>query len=386
MTEIVTNTKKKGVIVIGGHVQGLGIIRIFGRNNIPCYLLDSNNINIAKHSKYCSKFFKIDPEQEFISLLIKLNSKYNLDDWLLIPTDDNYVRILSQNKELLEKYFRVSVDSWNIIEKCYNKRITYRIAQDLGIDMPKTYFPDNLEQIKRLNVSFPCIIKPAIMHKLNSQIHQKVLVCKNREELITNYEKVLHYIPPDEVIVQEIIPGDGENQYSACFFYNRTEPFISLLARRKRQFPIDFGKCTTFAETIFDESLLQRAQLILNKINFWGICEVEFKKDERDGKYKFLEINPRTWKWHSIANKSNSPFLMSLYDFIYFRNPIVKNEWDACVWKDLITDSAVRLKLLFSSKLNKSVNREKEYAVFDTGDLFPFIFEIIYIPYLFATR
>ncbi len=384
--EIVTTLKEKGVIVIGGHVQGLGIIRIFGKNSIPCYLLDSRSINIAKHSKYCSKFLKIDSKQEFISFLVELNSKHNLKDWLLIPTDDNYVRILSQNKELLEKYYRVSVDSWQVIEKCYNKRITYRIAQDLGIDMPKTYFPDNLEEIKKLNADFPCIIKPAIMHKLNSQIHQKVLVCKNREELITNYEKVLRYISPDEVIVQEIIPGDSDNQYSACFFYNRTEPFVSLLARRKRQYPMDFGKCTTFAETISKNSLIQSAQLMLNKINFWGLCEVEFKKDERDGKYKFLEINPRTWKWHSIANKSNSPFLMSLYNFIYFRKPIVKNEWDACVWKDLITDSAVQLKLLFSSKLEKSVSQEKEYAVFDIGDLHPFIFEIIYIPYLFTTR
>lgn len=387
MTEIVTNAKKKGVIVIGGHVQGLGIIRIFGRNNIPCYLLDSNNINIAKHSKYCVKFFKIDPKQEFISFLVKLNHEYNLNDWLLIPTDDNYVRILSQNKELLEKYFHVSVDSWQVIEKCYNKRITYRIAQDLGIDMPKTYFPDNIEEIKRLNVSFPCIIKPAIMHKLNSQIHQKVLVCKNREELITNYEKVLHYIPPDEVIIQEIIPGDSENQYSACFFYNRTEPFVSLLARRKRQYPIDFGKCTTFAETIFDESLLQHAQLILNKINFWGLCEVEFKKDERDGKYKFLEINPRTWKWHSIANKSNSPFLISLYSSIYDGRPIFKKDWIDCSWKDCVIDNVLLLKLLLIRRpLFRSRNKNIEFAVLNADDLMPFVFELVYSPYLFVTR
>ena len=385
---------KKGVVVIGGHVQGLGIIRIFGKNDIPCYVLDSNSINIAKHSKYCSKFLKIDPKQELISFLIELNSKYNLNDWLLIPTDDNYVRTVSQNKKLLENYYRVSVDDWEVIEKCYNKRITYRIAQDLGIDMPKTYFPDNIEEIKRLNTDFPCIIKPAVMHKLYSQTQQKVLFCENREELLTNYELILRYISPDEVIIQEIIPGSSENQYSACFFYNRTEPFVSLLARRKRQYPMDFGKCTTFAETIdtmVGNSLLQSAKLMLNKINFWGICEVEYKKDERDDKYKLLEINPRTWKWHSIANKSNSPFLMSLYNFMYYNNPIIKNEWGDGVWKDLITDSAVLSKLLFNYKLKncnteKSVSRNKEYAVFDTDDLYPFIFEVVYVPYLFATR
>lgn len=377
---------KKGIIVIGGHVQGLGIIRIFGRNKIPCYLLDSNSINISKHSKYCSRFIKINPTQDFISFLIELQKKYNLKDWLLIPTDDNYVRILSQNKKLLENYYRVSVDDWEIIEKCYNKRITYKIAQELNMDMPKTYFPDTLEEINGLDIDFPCIIKPAVMHKLNSQIREKILVCNNREELFTNYQRVLNYIPFDEVIIQEIIPGESENQYSACFFYNRTEPFVSLLARRKRQYPVDFGKCTTFAETIFDESLLQHAQMILNRIEFWGLCEVEFKKDKRDGKYKFLEINPRTWKWHSIANKSNSPFLISLYNYIYEGKPILKNNWNECCWKDLITDTYVTLRLLTSSKFTKKKFQYKEFAVFDIDDIKPFIFETVYTPYLFFSR
>ncbi len=51
---------KKGVIVLGGHVQGLGIIRIFGKNNISCILLDNTKINIARHSKYCNAFYKYD--------------------------------------------------------------------------------------------------------------------------------------------------------------------------------------------------------------------------------------------------------------------------------------------------------------------------------------
>lgn len=38
-------TNKKGVIVLGGHVQGLGIIRIFGENNISCILIDTHGFS-----------------------------------------------------------------------------------------------------------------------------------------------------------------------------------------------------------------------------------------------------------------------------------------------------------------------------------------------------
>jgi predicted ATP-grasp superfamily ATP-dependent carboligase len=338
--------KERGVIVIGGHVQGLGVVRIFGRNQIQCFVLDNTSINIARHSRYCTKFIKFWPDQDFVKFLIDLCERYDLHDWLLIPTDDNYVKILSQNKNTLEEYYRVSVDNWDVIEKCYNKRFTYKLVHELGVFMPKTFFPDSYYDLESIDLDYPCIIKPAIMHKLYSQIRKKVLICNNKNELSFNYKKVLSYIPADEIIVQEIIPGDSSNQYSACFFFDRTKSLVRLLARRKRQYPIDFGSCTSFAETINDPCLIEVAEKILKNINYWGICEVEFKRDGRDGKYKFLEINPRTWKWHSISTVSGSPFLMSLYNYVYRGKPILNDEWVACSWKDLVIDTIVLIRLL----------------------------------------
>lgn len=381
-----TKVPRKGVVVMGGHVQGLGIVRIFGAKSIPCILLDKTQINITRHSRYCSKFIKIDPSKDIIEFLININHKYNLKDWLLLPTDDNYVRILSLHKTTLEKFYKVGLDDWDVIEKCYNKRITYKLVRDLKLDMPETHCPDNLEELESLNISFPCIIKPAVMHKLYDKIRKKVFVCSDKNELISNYNKVLSYIPADEVIIQEIIPGDSYNQYSACFFFNRDWSVVSLLVRRKRQYPPDFGYCATFVESIKDQELFEIAQTILKKIGFWGLCEVEFKMDERDGKYKFLEINPRTWKWHSLANSSGSPFLMSLYHSVYFDKLLVNNDWKDCCWRDLVTDTAVVLGSPFYLKSLSVFNKNLEHAVFNIHDLKPFIFEIIFLPYLFFMR
>jgi len=376
----------KGVVVIGGHVQGLGIVRQFGRNNIRCFVLDESATNIARHSKYCERFLKICKDNDFINFLISINHRYNLQDWLLIATDDYYVRILSQNKTVLEDFYKISVDDWAVVKNFYFKRLTYRRIIELGIEMPQTFFPDTLEDLERINPDYPCIIKPSVMHSLFSQIRRKVLVCRNKQELIQNYVDILKYIPKDEVIVQEFIPGGSDNQYSACFFFNREKPLISLLARRKRQHPIDFGNATTFAETINDNELLEKAIAILASFSYWGLCEVEFKKDIRDGKYKFLEVNPRTWKWHSIANKSGSPFLMSLYNYIYTGNGIIKNTWNDACWKDVTTDVYISLKLLMSGKFKKSPHKPIEYAIFDIHDAKPFLFELLYIPYLIISR
>jgi predicted ATP-grasp superfamily ATP-dependent carboligase len=39
----------------------------------------------------------------------------------------------------------------------------------------------------------------------------------------------------------------------------------------------------------------------LRHTGFHGISQVEFKLDRRDGRFKLIEINPRLWQWHSLA-------------------------------------------------------------------------------------
>ena len=83
---------EKGVVVIGGHVQGLGIVRIFGKNGIPSIVFDANRVNLAKHSKYTVKFVQVPQTSDIPGFLIEIGNKFKLKDWLLIPTDDDFVR------------------------------------------------------------------------------------------------------------------------------------------------------------------------------------------------------------------------------------------------------------------------------------------------------
>ena len=312
-----------GVIVIGGHVQGLGITRIFGKNNIPVALLDDTKINLSRHSKYCSTFIKYK-EGELFEELLKLGKKGRFKDWLLMPTNDSHVGILGKNKKELSYFFKVTTASYKTLQYFFNKRLTYKLASDLNISIPKTWMPNSWNEIDELDISYPCIIKPAVMHTFYSKTKKKVFVCKNEIELKDNYQKALSLIPKEEVIIQDIISGNSEHQYSVCFMFDGDKPLVTLVARRARQHPPDFGNATTFAETVEIPELVENAKKILKKVNYKGVCEVEFKFDTRDSTYKFLEVNPRTWKWHSIAEKSETPILMSLYHFMYHLEPLIK--------------------------------------------------------------
>lgn len=374
-----------GVIVIGGHVQGLGIARIYGKNNIPVILLDNTRINLTRHSKYCQEFIKYE-NNKLLELLLIFGESRKYNNWLLMPTNDRDVEILSKNKRDLSNFFKVSSESFDILQNFFNKRLTYKLVEDLKISIPKTWMPDSWRDIEEMDIRFPCIIKPAIMHTFYSKTKKKVFVCNNGIELKDNYKKALALIPKEEVIIQDIIPGNSEHQYSVCFMFDGKKPLVTLSVRRSRQHPPDFGNATTYAETVEISKIIENAKKILKKVDYKGVCEVEFKFDIRDDKFKFLEVNPRTWKWHSIAEKSNSPILMSLYHNLYDLEPIIKNKYDKASFKHLITDIPTILKMkLLKIKIPRTKLHPK-YAVWDSRDLKPAIFELLYLPYLVITR
>lgn len=375
------------MIVLGGHVQGYGIVRICGKNKIPCIVIDTKKYNIAKNSKYCKCFYKIEYEK-LLSVLLEFKDKNLYKNWLLIPTDDYYVRIISQNKAILDSHFKVTVDDWEKVNLFYDKSNSYPLAKATGVPIPKTYYPLSINDLKIIKdeISFPCIIKPAIMKDFYTVFKRKVFICSDDSELEKYYLLTSRKLKSREILIQEIIPGSSENQYSVGIFFDRSRSYNFIVGRRARQHPIDFGNATTYAETQEIPILLDYAKRILSKANIFGIFEVEFKFDERDGVYKFLEVNPRFWKWHIIAETSDVPFLKSIYSYFYNGEPIITNGFTKSAWRDIVTDIPVILEMM-----NKNVFRIKKYsktiqAVWNWEDPLPFIAQVMLLPYFFIKR
>ncbi len=375
---------KKGVILLGGHIQGLNIVRIYGKKGIPVILIDRDEFNLAKHSKYCKKFYK---SSDFLQLFLDFELQDRYRGWFIIPTSDLQVKILSQNRERLNSHFIVSTDKWSVVEKCYNKIETYKIAKRLSIPIPWTLFPKDKEELSNSTIEYPCIIKPAVMHIFYSKFKKKVFVCRDRDELLANYSLATQVIPKSEIIVQEIIEGDSHNQYSACFYYNRDRSYIHIVARRKRQHPVDFGNATTFAQTVQIPELKDDAEKILKEIEYSGLCEVEFKYDAKDNRYKLLEINPRTWKWHSISQKAQTPFLISIYEKMVNSRDIIVDSYKESYFKHLLLDT---IMLILNRKYRETSTTPTkdmtQYAVWDREDITPAIWELIYFPYNLIKR
>jgi predicted ATP-grasp superfamily ATP-dependent carboligase len=298
---------RPGAIVLGGNFVGLGIVRSLGAHGIPAWVFDADRSkSIAQFSRYTTRF--VETKEAITDVLLREGRKHQLDGWVIFPVADEYVETVSANHQLLSSMFRVTTAPSEVTRFALDKRLTYRRASELGIAAPWTAIGNCLAEVEAEGIPYPVILKPAINHHFFPQTNLKALPAENPSELQRAFAQMSRYIPPDEILVQERIPGGGENQFSFCGVFKDGHAYASLVAQRRRQYPVEFGNASTFVETT-DQPIVQAAgRRFLESVGFEGMAEVEFKFDPRDGKYKILDVNPRTWGWHTLGKAAGMDF------------------------------------------------------------------------------
>jgi predicted ATP-grasp superfamily ATP-dependent carboligase len=116
-----------------------------------------------------------------------------------------------------------------------------------------------------------------------------------------------------DIVLQELIPGGGGTQFSYAGVWDRGSPVASLTARRTRQYPIDFGITSTFVETVEQPEIEETACRFLRSLDYSGLVEVEFKYDQRDRRYKLLDVNARAWTWNALGSIAGVDFAHLLW-------------------------------------------------------------------------
>jgi D-aspartate ligase len=130
---------------------------------------------------------------------------------------------------------------------------------------------------------------------------------------LSRYDAAAALVGADAIVVQELIPGDGAAQFSYAAIWDRGHPIASLVARRSRQYPIDFGYTSSFVQTIEQSDVEKVACRFLSSLDYDGTVEVEFKYDARDGRYKLLDVNARSWTWIALDRKARVDFPYPLW-------------------------------------------------------------------------
>jgi predicted ATP-grasp superfamily ATP-dependent carboligase len=71
-------------------------------------------------------------------------------------------------------------------------------------------------------------------------------------------------------------------------------------------FPVDFGNSTLMVSVPLEEvaPAVESLRVLLPDLEYRGVFSAEFKRDERDGLFKLLEVNVRPWWFVEFAAMS----------------------------------------------------------------------------------
>jgi D-aspartate ligase len=310
MTAIVSPSPEcKGALILGGAHGSLALVRSLGRHGIPVWFVTDDH-PIAAYSRYTERSFAWAGanDESAIEFLKDLARHHGLDGWLLVAGGDPEVRLLSQHHAALAGLFRVAVPPWETVRWAHDKRLTYERARSLGIDHPLCYEPRDLRQVAELDCRFPVVLKPSVRERKNAFTRAKAWRADDRASLLARYEAAAALVGERAVVLQELVPGGGEAQFSYAAVWRHGSPLASLVARRARQYPVDFGFTSTFVETVDCREVEEAACRFLRSLDYSGLVEIEFKYDQRDGRYKLLDVNARAWTWNALGAKAGIDF------------------------------------------------------------------------------
>jgi predicted ATP-grasp superfamily ATP-dependent carboligase len=313
---------------------------------------------------------------DFLNFLLSIGKKHHLEQWVLFPMQDEVVELIARNTHQLTSIYRLVTQEWDVVRWGNDKRQTYRMAEAEGVPYPKTWYPAGEEDLRTMGITFPVIVKPAISIRLQYSLGLKALPANNHEELLRQYRLVANILCPEEILLQEIIPGDGHTQYSVAAYCKEGRIIFGMTARRTRQFPIDYGLSSSFVEAIEVKDLLRLAEKLLQHMRVSGMIEVEFKQDPRDEQYKLLDINVRLWGWHTLCFACGLDFPYIQYCDVLGQEPTAIVPRYGHHWVRLLTDIPAGIQEVLAGITTPrgflhSLAGRTVFSVFDIHDPLP---------------
>jgi D-aspartate ligase len=392
-TERAVSLQSTGALVVGGDHPGLAVARSLGRRGIPVYVLEDQH-SISSFSRYASRVIRVKDlrdERATVDAVLEVGRRFNLKDWVLFPTRDETVAAFSRYRDELVEQYRVTTPEWETVRWAWDKKNTYDLAAKLGIPCPETFNPRSAEELAALYPKLPLAIKPAVKENFFYATGAKAWRADTVEQLQELFTTARGQIRPEEILLQEIIPGDGAQQFSYCAFYSDGQVHSSLTAQRWRQHPREFGRAATYVETVDVPVIEELSERFLKAINFYGLVELEYKQDPRDGRYKLLDVNARTWGFHSIGAAAGVDF-----PYLLFADQL-GIPVDCCRgrpgigWLRLLTDVPTALGAMLRGYVSpgayfRSLARTRVESVFSKDDPLPSLAEVALLPYLIAKK
>jgi D-aspartate ligase len=133
------------------------------------------------------------------------------------------------------------------------------------------------------------------------------------------------------------------------------------------------------------------SERFLRAIDYYGLVELEYKLDPRNGEYKLLDVNARTWGYHTLGPGAGVDFPYMLFADQVGEQVKARRARAGVTWVRLVTDLPTGIVQILNGHLDwraylRSLKSFQVEAVFSREDPLPGLAELALLPYLSVKR
>lgn len=301
MTPLRAQSDWPPVVVASVFQTGLNLMRDLLRRGVRVVGIDCDGSHEGFRSSYGKSYRCPNPDthpNEWIEFMIKLAGDLGGNP-VIIPAADIFVSAMGKHAETLKQHYIFSLDSIAVQAALATKEQQYALAAQHGLPIPRTEYIQSRSDLERFaaGARFPCLIKPRHQREWdalpegNRLRGLKLTTADTAAQLLADYALTEPYRP--EVVAQEIIAGGDDAKYCYLSVYGAGGRRLGhTVVHELRAHPILFGS-GSIVEPVVDQEIVTLCDNFLHGIGYVGICEIEVKRDTRDGVVRLIEANPR---------------------------------------------------------------------------------------------
>lgn len=289
------------VVVASVFQSGLNLMRDLLRRRLRVVGVDCHLEHEGFRSRYGKSHLCPNPDthpNEWVAFMIELAASLGTKP-VIIPVADEFVCAIAAHADVLQHHYIFSMESVALQAALATKEQQYALARECGLPIPRTEYIQSRAEMEAFvaEARFPCLIKPRhqreweVLPEGNALRGLKLIPAKSAAEMLSHYALSEPCRP--EVMAQEIIAGGDDMKYCYLSVYGRGSRRLGhCVVQELRAYPVFFGSGSIVAPVV-DPEIDMLCDQFLRGIHYVGICEIEVKRDTRDGVVRLIEVNPR---------------------------------------------------------------------------------------------
>jgi D-aspartate ligase len=293
-----TDCKPVPALILGlGHPRQTAYVKSLAKLGVAVHAAHTDR-SFYQYSRRLASFHQLDRDPE--KQLHFLENFGREVGGIIVPTNDDYVALVSRNRERLAKHFIVPLPDWQVVGAIFDRQVCYAKAASIGIKVPRLWSADSFSEMQEIVANLEpeksdYIIKTRSVLGApadETTVRLTKAAPKLRTEILGACEQ-LKARTGDYPLIQQVVPGAADSAIGVSMVVSPTGEFVLAYCVRRLRLatykleasyvhPYELGS-VVWCETTHDDEALNAARALVTLFKYTGQITVEFRRDSRDG-------------------------------------------------------------------------------------------------------